>query len=496
MGLALYTVEGHTCTVPSNTCLKDTDKDGHPDCYDTCPNKKDKNAAKQALVAHNKGKITASSQYSSGYAPIKAIDTSTTSYWCTKKTSKGKKHWINLNLGKKTAINGLQIAWAYAPSAIVVKLDGKTVYSGKATKMVWFKLETAKTVWIGATSAGSYVGIKMLDVHACPTKGGECIAGESKDTDKDGYPDCADACPKKKDVNMATLPSMKSLKGSIKSSVGSWAASYSPEKAVDNNGGTYWCSPANKASATLTLDLGQPIKVNGVEIKHAYFAKTFDIFASTNGKSYKKVASGTAQGNGQTTNTIIKGVVTARYIQLRLKAGGKYQNKPILGIYTVEVHTCTVPSNKCLKDTDKDGHPDCYDTCPKKKDKNAAKQALVTKNKGKITASSQYSSGYAPIKAIDTSTTSYWCTKKTSKGKKHWINLNLGKKTAINGLQIAWAYAPSAIVVKLDGKTVYSGKATKMVWIKQTVTAKTVWIGATSAASYVGIKMLDVHTCS
>merc|ERR1711865_143479 len=242
---------------------------------------------------------------------------------------------------------------------------------------------------------------------------------------------------KKKDVNMATLPAMKALKGSIKSSVGSWAANYFPEKAVDNNGGTYWCSPANKASATLTLDLGQPIKVNGVEIKHAYFAKTFDIFASTNGKSYKKIASGTAQGNGQTTNTIIKGVVTARYIQLRLKAGGKYQNKPILGIYTVEVHTCTVPSNKCLKDTDKDGHPDCYDTCPKKKDKNAAKQALVTKNKGKITASSQYSSGYAPIKAIDTSTTSYWCTKKTS--------------------------------------------------------AKTGWIGATSAGSYVGISHLDVH---
>ena len=51
-------------------------------------------------------------------------------------------------------------------------------------------------------------------------------------------------------------------------------------------------------------------------------------------------------------------------------------------------------------------------------------------------------------------------------------------------------------MVKLDGKTVYSGKATKMVWIKQTVTAKTVWIGATSAGSYVGISMLDVHTCS
>ena len=86
--------------------------------------------------------------------------------------------------------------------------------------------------------------------------------------------------------------------------------------------------------------------------------------------------------------------------------------------------------------------------------------------------------------------------KKSSKGKKHWINLDLGKKTAINGLQIAWKYTPSAIVVKLDGKTVYSGKATKMVWIKQTVTAKTVWIGATSAGSYVGISMLDVHTCS
>ena len=52
-------------------------------------------------------------------------------------------------------------------------------------------------------------------------EGGACVAGKSKDTDKDGYPDCADACPKKKDVNMATLPAMKALKGSIKSSVGS-----------------------------------------------------------------------------------------------------------------------------------------------------------------------------------------------------------------------------------------------------------------------------------
>jgi hypothetical protein len=322
-----------------------------------------------------------------------------------------------------------------------------------------------------------------------------CLASK-KDSDGDGYPDCADSCPKQKDVNAATLKRIKNLKGSIKTSLPSYSGSYLPAKAIDTSKSSYWCSKANTGPVTMTIDLGQAVSVSGIQIRWAYWAKSITIRTSTNGKNYKTAWTGKSKRNGELTNAMMLSR-TARYVTITMARGAKY-----IGIRNLEIHTCKLPASlKCIpgvsKDSDGDGYPDCMDACPKKKDVNVARQ-------GQLSATNRYSASYSAIKAIDASSTSYWCSKANTAPVT--MTLKLKALKSVSGVEISWAYFAKNIDIYLstDGKSygkVWSGtsKANREVTnavFKSALKARYVRIRMVRGAKYLGIYNLEVHSCN
>jgi cytochrome c oxidase assembly protein Cox11 len=520
--IAMFCCDKYTEVTPRTTiyvgpplaCLaskKDSDGDGYPDCADSCPKQKDVNAATLKRIKNLKGSIkTSLPSYSGSYLPAKAIDTSKSSYWCSKANTGPVT--MTIDLGQAVSVSGLQIRWAYWAKSITIRTStngksyktawtGKSKVNGELTNAMILST-AARYVTITMARGAKYIGIRNLEIHTCklPTAL-TCVAGVSKDSDGDGYPDCADACPSKKDVNLATMPRISANKGSIKSSVAVWSSTYPATKAIDGTTG-YWCTKSNVRTATLTLDLGKAAAINGVEIKWVYWAKSFDILLSTNGKSYTKVFTGMASARGQVSNAIIKKAVTARYVKVVMTAGTTYAGKPLLGVTYLQVHTCKAPaSNACLpgvsKDSDGDGYPDCMDACPKKKDVNVARQ-------GQLSATNMYSASYSAIKAIDASPTSYWCSKANTAPVT--MTLKLKALKSVSGVEISWAYFAKNIDIYLstDGKSygkVWSGtsKANKEVTnavFKSALKARYVRIRMVRGAKYLGIYNLEVHSCN
>eukprot|EP01052_Picozoa_sp_SAG31_P046897 SAG31_NODE_9155_length_1324_cov_2.601633_2_plen_216_part_01 len=196
--------------------------------------------------------------------------------------------------------------------------------------------------------------------------GTQCPA-DSTDSDGDGYPDCADDCPDQADINVALTAA------SADADVGGWNANYAAGMAIDGSDSTYWCTPANTETAVFTLDLGGAVAVSGLQIQWAYFSDDFTVATSTDGESFTDAFTGGATARGQLSN-IPNIDADAQYVRITAHSGDLYSGEPIIGIYELAIHTCTVDDSCSASSTDSDGdgYPDCADDCPDQADINVA----------------------------------------------------------------------------------------------------------------------------
>ena len=113
-----------------------------------------------------------------------------------------------------------------------------------------------------------------------------------------------------------------------------YASSWSADKAIDDNLGTYWSSDDNPTDATFTLDLGGSHNVNRIVVSSGVYPFSFALKVSAGGTSYETV------GNYATlddeTLTITFDAQTTRYVVLEDITVGS--GDTWAGIYELEVY--------------------------------------------------------------------------------------------------------------------------------------------------------------
>jgi len=229
---------------------------------------------------------TVSSQKSSTYAASKAVDNSTSTYWCSNSTDPS---WIYVNLGARYAVNRINVLWksSYIGKNYLVQISNDAI--NWTTLVTVTNNTTATCNYTGLSATGRYVRI---------------YGTARNNTNGYGINELQVYGTTQTNIALNKTATATSVQGGF---------TYPASSAVDGNTTTRWGSEFYEPQS-LTVDLGAAFNINGSVITwEACYATSYQVQTSPDNVNWTTIYS-TTSGTGGTEVLNLSGY--GRYIRL------------------------------------------------------------------------------------------------------------------------------------------------------------------------------------